>query len=293
MTAMTNPRIPASIELSAKQALDAADLPGLFPPGTRVYVTDLGTDPDAQLIRAARRLTDLGYVAVPHLAARRAGPRKALEARLGALAEQAGVRDMLVIGGGPRQPAGDFASTMEVLETGLFDRFGIADIGIAGHPEGTPDVPPDLATAALHDKAAFARRTDARMRIVTQFGFDGAHFVDWVAGLPGQGIDLPVHLGVAGPARMTTLLTYAMACGVGNSLAFLRKRAKSLAALTANQSPEPVVAPIERQFQAQPDGNLRQIHVFAFGGLAGAASWLHDRGSWRDPGAAADDGARP
>ncbi|KTQ96982.1 methylenetetrahydrofolate reductase [Aureimonas ureilytica] len=272
--------LAASIEVSPKQAIESPDLPGLFPPATRVYVTDLGSDGEETLVRAVRRLADLGYVAVPHLAARRAGARAAVEARIGALAERGGAREMLVIGGGPDRPAGDFATALDILETGFLDRFGYTDVAVAGHPETSSGFPADAAMRALRAKADFAARTDARMRIVTQFGFDGPAFVAWAQGLAAEGVDLPVHLGVAGPAKLTTLLKYAMACGVGNSLGFLRKRALSFGALATQQSPEDVVAPVERHVQTHPDGPIRQIHVFAFGGLTGAAHWLRERGSW-------------
>lgn len=272
--------VQASIEVSPKQAAESAELPGLFPTGTRVYVTDLGSDSDATLVRAAKRLADLGYRPVPHFAARRLTIRAALEDRMRAMAEEAGVRDILVIGGGPHKPAGDFKSAMDVLETGLADRYGITEIGVAGHPEGGPDFDAETAIATLRIKQMFADRTGARMRIVTQFGFDGGAFVRWAEGLSALGVDLPVHVGVAGPAKLTTLIKFAAACGVGNSLDFLRKRAGSLAMLAASQTPEDVVGPIERQILARPTSAIAQIHVFPFGGIRKASEWLVARGSW-------------
>ena len=47
-----------------------------------------------------------------------------------------GVKQVLVIGGS-REPIGSFDSSIQILETGFFD--GIK-IGIAGHPEGSPDM---------------------------------------------------------------------------------------------------------------------------------------------------------
>ena len=203
-----------------------------------------------------------------------------LDRRIRALAGDAGVRDVLVIGGGCSKPAGEFASTMDVLETGLLDACGVTDIGIAGHPEGSPDFPEATAVGALKSKAAFAQRTGARMRIVTQFGFDGRAFSRWARSLIDQNIDLPVHIGVAGPARLTTLMKYAAMCGVGNSIGFLRRRALSLATLTTRHSPEHVVRPIEEDVLTGVGSNIEQIHVFAFGGLESTADWLKDRASW-------------
>ena len=119
------------------------------------------------------------------------------------------------------------------------------------------------------------------MRIVTQFGFDPARFIAWAEGLAASGIDLPVHIGVSGPAKITTLLKYAALCGVGNSIAYLKKNALSLTTLARGHSPESIVGPIERHWQANPQGPIRQIHVFPFGGLQNSADWLVSRGSWQ------------
>lgn len=273
-------KIAASIEISPKQAVESPDLPGLFPKGVRVYITDVGTDPTETLVAAAKRVTDLGYTAVPHFASRRLTTKAALEDRIKASTGEAGVHDVLVIGGGLDRPAGDFTSSMEVLETGFFDKYGVTDIGVAGHPEGSPDFSGDVAVEALRLKKGFGERTGARVRIVTQFGFDGQKFVDWAESLREHGIDLPVHLGVAGPAKITTLIKYAAMCGVGNSLDFFRKRTRSLATLATSHSPEAVVGPIEKHVLATPGTAIKQVHVFPFGGIKKAAEWLEERGTW-------------
>lgn len=273
-------RIKASIEISPKQALEASELPGLFPRGVRVYMTDVGTDSDQAIVAGAARIAELGYVPVPHFASRRLTTRQALESRVKMLAEEAGVDDVLVIGGGLDHPAGDFSSSMEVLESGFFDKYGIKHIGIAGHPEGSPDFSEETAHEALKLKQAFAERTGAEMRIVTQFGFDAEQFIHWAHGLKAAGIELPVHLGVAGPAKVTTLVRFAVMCGVGPSTQFLKKRAASLGTMIMGFDPEEIVAPIEDHVVNTGDAPIEQIHVFPFGGLKKSAAWLKERGSW-------------
>lgn len=273
--------IGASIEMTPSQAIESADLPGLLPAGTRLYITDIGTDNTSTLVRAARRATDLGYTAVPHIACRRLTTRTALEERLRAFFAEAGVRDVLVIGGDIKPQVGAFSSSMEVLETGLLDKYGITQIGIAGHPEGSPDFSEQVAIEALRTKQAWGERTGATVRIVTQFGFDADTFIGWAQGLRAHGIDLPVHLGVAGPAKITTLLKYAAVCGVGNSINFLKKRATSIATLAVGYAPEDFVQAVEAHLHQDPDSPIEQVHVFPFGGMKIATKWLKDRGSWR------------
>ena len=276
--------IPASIEIAPKQAIESEILPGLFPAGTSVYLTDIGTDTIDDHVAAARRVRDLGYEPVPHFASRRLTTREAFERRVARLAAEAGVRDVLVIGGGLKDHAGEFDSTMAVLETGAFDRHGIRRIGVAGHPEGSPDFDEGTALDALRLKRNFAARSNADLRIVTQFGFDPDRFVAWAEGLRAHGVDVPVHLGVAGPATLKTLLKFAALCGVGNSMEFLRRNALKVTALMGTQSPEDVVGPIEAHWRASPKTPIVGIHAFPFGGLQKTADWLYERGSWsREP----------
>ncbi len=276
-------QIAASIEVAPKQAIESGDLPGLFPPGSRVYVTDIGTDSNDTLTAAVRRIRDLGYEPVPHFAARRIKSRESLDDRLRKMTAQAGVKDILIIGGGLDRPAGPFASTMEALETGLFEKYGITHMGVAGHPEGSPDFPEAVAYQSLKLKQLFAERTGIAVRIVTQFGFDAGVFIKWADGLRQHGIDLPVHLGVAGPAKLTTLIKFAAMCGVGNSISFLKKNAFALTALATTHSPETVVGPIEKHVAAAPQSAIAQIHVFPFGGLKKSSEWLVERGSCNVP----------
>lgn len=273
-------KIPASIEISPQQAIANQDLKGLVPAGARVYITDVGTDSAATMTTAARRVQDFGYSAVPHFACRRVTTRQALQQRIQMLTGDAGVEDVLIIGGGLETQAGEFGSTMQVLETGFFDQYGINKIGVAGHPEGSPDFDDRAAEQALRLKQAFAETTDSTLRIVTQFGFDAPKFIAWADALATKGIALPVHIGVAGPAKLTTLIKFAAMCGVGNSLQFLKKRSAAMATLLTGFNPDEVVNPIEQHVLSNPASAITQIHVFPFGGLKKSAEWLAERGSW-------------
>ena len=273
-------KIAASIEISPKQAVENADIPGLFPQGTRVYITDVGTDTAETLTAGAKRVQDLGYTPVPHFASRRLTTKEALEERIKMMTGEAGVTDVLVIGGGLEKEAGEFDSTMKVLETGFFDKYGIKHMGVAGHPEGSPDFSDEVAMEALKFKQDFSERSDISLRIVTQFGFDAEKFTTWAEGLSTSGIDLPVHLGVAGPAKLTTLVKFAAMCGVGNSISFLKKRMGAVFTLASGFDPDEIVNPIEARALQMENSPIAQIHVFPFGGVKKSADWLRERGTW-------------
>ena len=274
------PAMPATIELSARSI--AAD-PGtlrLIPPATRVYLVDAGDRPASEWAEACRRLIHAGLEPVPHIACRRIRSLQDIDERLKAMAEAVRIRDVLVIGGDIARPLGPFASSMDLLDAGSLQRHGIRRFGIAGHPEGSPDVAPAAIVDALHRKIEFAARTGLEIRLVTQFGFDPEATIRWAERLAGVGIRLPIHVGVAGPTSMTRLLKYAALCGVRASASFALKRGAALTSLMGGYSPDPYARAIERS------GHVTQLHVYAFGGLAATAHWLIGRGSWRERGEA-------
>ena len=272
-------KIPASIEVGAQHVHGGKLKASMLPTGTRVYITDVGVDPLDAIVGAARMVTDMGYSPVPHIPARRIESEGALQERLSRLVNEAGVSDVLIVAGEAEDQMGPYSQSLEILQTGLIDKLGIAHVGVGGHPEGNVAYGKVDISQVLKDKIAFGTQSNAEFRIVTQFGFDGPKFVHWADSVATAGISAPIHLGVAGPAKITTLIKYAAMCGVGNSLSFFKKRTGAIAQLATKHSPEDVVRPIE---SAWKDGtsNIAQMHIFPFGGLQASADWLTQRGSF-------------
>ena len=158
------------------------------------------------------------------------------------------------------------------------------DIGMARGPTmaGFFAGPNEAALKHLQLWAGSPTRSPVPTYLWGASGSGKTHLLKAVAeSLREHGVDLPVHLGVAGPAKITTLIKYAAMCGVGNSISFLKKNALSLTALATSHSPEGVVGPIEQHAIANPASAIKQIHIFPFGGLKKSSEWLVDRGSWK------------
>ncbi|MBP7002274.1 methylenetetrahydrofolate reductase [Amaricoccus sp.] len=264
-----------SIEVMPRTAAKVEDFRALLPQGTRVYVAHIdGATDEAEMAATIRRLADEGFEPMPHVPARGVESRAALDRRL-ALYADAGATGALAIAGGIDVARGPYAETMAMLETGLFDARGFRRIHVAGHPEGNADIPGGEATAmaALRAKAGFAAETDAAMAIVTQFVFEAAPVIAWAGRLREAGIGLPVHVGVAGPAKLQTLIKFAMACGVGPSLRVLQRRAADLTKLVAPFEPTEVLAALATEKAANPEFQVEAAHVFPLGGIAPAAGY--------------------
>ncbi|GIS11831.1 MAG: hypothetical protein CM15mP115_09820 [Alphaproteobacteria bacterium] len=146
-----------SIEVTPTGATKIESFRDCLNEGTTVNVTFLpGTDP-ADTIAVCERLHNDGMKPVPHLAARSLRNADQLDELLTAYTSRCGVEEVLCIGGGVDDPVGDFTATMEVLKTGLIQKHGIRHIGVAGHPEGSPDISDDEIAEALGAKNELAR----------------------------------------------------------------------------------------------------------------------------------------
>ncbi len=268
-----------SIEVMPRTAEKVEDFRALLPPGTRVYVAHIdGTEAD-DMVRTAARIAREGFAVMPHVPARSLPSRKALAELVARYRGEAGVEQALLLAGGRKEPAGPFGSSMQLIESGLFD--GFRRLHVAGHPEGNRDIDPDgsdrMVMEALRWKAAFAERTDAAMAITTQFAFEAGPVIAWAERLRAEGIGLPVHLGVAGPAKLQTLIKYALACGVGPSLQVLQKRAMDVTKLLLPYEPDEIVEGLAARKAADPGFGIEQIHVFPLGGIKAAADWANKR----------------
>lgn len=272
--------LAASIEIAPGQIERQPEVLKHIPPATRTYIVDLGTKSPKEWAALCRQLVNNGLEPVPHIGTRRLASSQELRDRLTAMTEEAGVRDVLLIAGEADRQVGPYKSSMDVLETGILDQLGVKRIAVAGHPEGNPAIAEAQANEALALKQAFSVRTGADMRIVTQFGFQAEAAIAWAARLQAAGMDLPVHLGIAGPASITSLLKFAAMCGVKASSQFLAKKGSAVTSLMTNHTPDQYVKPVEEHVAAHTACLIKQFHVFPFGGIARSSEWLCARGSW-------------
>lgn len=267
-----------SIEVMPRTAAKVDDFRALLPAGTRVYIAHVAGTPIEDMIATARRLHDEGFPVMPHFPARSIPDAATLEDWIKRYRNEAGVQEALLLGGGQQEPAGSLDSSIQMMETGLFDRYGFTRLHIAGHPEGNRDIDRDGSTRsvdqALAWKQDFASRTDASMAIVTQFAFDARAVTDWAERIQGAGVTLPIHVGIAGPAKLQTLVQYALACGVGPSLKVLQKRALDVTRLLVPYEPTEVVAGLVDYKASNPDSLIEQLHLFPLGGIKAAAEWV-------------------
>ncbi|MGC1505763.1 MAG: methylenetetrahydrofolate reductase [Sulfitobacter sp.] len=270
-----------SIEVMPRTAEKVEDFTSLLPAETRVYVAHIEGTPIEDMIATAKRLNADGYRVMPHFPARIIKDRATLANWIAMYQGEADVKQALLLAGGVATPHGEFSDSMQLMETGLFDEAGFERLHVAGHPEGNRDIDATGTAgvdAALKWKNDFQTRTDAKMAIATQFAFEAKPIIAWADSLRAAGITLPVHIGIAGPAKLQTLIKFAIACGVGPSLKVLQKRAMDVTKLLLPYEPTDVINELALHKAANPDFNVSHVHFFPLGGIKTNANWAIENG---------------
>jgi methylenetetrahydrofolate reductase (NADPH) len=266
-----------SIEVMPRTAEKVENFRVILPKGTRVYIAHIEGTPIEDMIATAKRISGEGFDVMPHFPARIIKDEATLGDWIARYQGEAGIEQALLLAGGVAKPHGDYHSSMQLLDTGLFDKAGFKRLHTAGHPEINTDIDPDggrkNVNEALSWKQEFSKRTDAQMALTTQFCFDSKSVIEWANDLETQSIDIPVHIGIAGPAKLQTMIKFAIACGVGPSLKVLQKRAKDVTKLLLPFEPTQIIAELAAHKAANPNFNIEQVHFFPLGGIKTNATW--------------------
>tara|TARA_B110001452_G_C15223372_1_gene424063 strand:+ start:1132 stop:1860 length:729 start_codon:yes stop_codon:yes gene_type:complete len=235
-----------SLEITMKTDLST------LPKVKDVYITMLPGDDYKEVAKKALELVNSGFNPVPHFPARSIKNISSLKDYV-KICKDGGVKQALIIGGGA-QPIGDYHCSLQLLETGLFEGF---KIGIAGHPEGSPDISEIVLEKAMKDKKPYADY------IVTQWLLDKNLIIDFISKQK-----IPVHVGITGPLKIGSLIKFASIVGAKNSLNFLKSNASQAMDLLKPKDPKKLINELKDVTQ--------NFHIYTFGGLKETNKWLKD-----------------
>ena len=233
-----------SLEIGLKT--DLSNLPKV----KNVYITLLPGEDFRQVVNKAKELTNLGFNPVPHFPARSIKNLNNLKDYVKRCKDD-GVKQALVIGGSA-QPVGDFHCSLQLLETGLFEGFRI---GIAGHPDGSPDISDSDLEKAMRDKKPYADY------IVTQWLMEPEPIIKFVS----KQI-IPVHVGITGPMKISSLLKFANTVGAKNSINFIKSNLGKTFDLLRPKDPNDLIEKVKSV--------TNNFHIYTFGGLKETSTWL-------------------
>jgi methylenetetrahydrofolate reductase (NADPH) len=235
-----------SIEIGP--ATDLETLPAL----KDVYITMLPGGDFRETADQAENLVKKGFNPIPHIPARSIENEVQLKEYV-SRCRDGGTKQVLVIGGS-REPVGDFDSSIQLLETGYFEDM---KIGIAGHPEGSPDISDSKLEKAMNDKKPYADY------IVTQWLLDPQPIIDFISKQT-----VPVHVGITGPLKITSLIKFANIVGAKNSLNFLKSNFSKALDLMKPKDPNDLIGKVKSYTD--------NFHIYTFGGLKETNKWLKE-----------------
>ena len=215
-----------------------------------VYITLLPGNDYREVANKAIELAKSGFNPVPHFPARSIKNLAELKDFVGRC-KDGGVKQALVIGGSA-QPIGDFHCSLQLLETGLFEGWRI---GIAGHPQGSPDISDSDLEKAMIDKKPYADY------IVTQWLLNAEPIVKFISKQT-----LPVHVGITGPLKISSLLKFANIVGAKNSIDFLKSNVTKAVDLLKPRDPNDIIEKLKN--------STKNFHIYTFGGLKETNKWL-------------------
>ena len=223
-----------------------------LPPVKDVYITLL---PGGNYKEASQKAGDLvkkGFNPVPHFPARSISDEKELKDYV-SRCKDVGVKQILVIGGS-RDPIGKFDSSFQILETGYFEEL---KIGIAGHPEGSPDISDSKLEKAMIDKKPYADY------IITHWLLDAQPIIDFISKQT-----VPVHVGITGPMKILSLIKFANIVGAKNSINFLKSNFSKALDLLKPKDPNDLIGKVKKFSE--------NFHIYTFGGLKETNKWLKE-----------------
>ena len=269
-----------SIEVTPRAVAKIENLSELIPSGTLVYIAHIEGTPIEEMVKTAKKINQQGYATMPHFPARIIKDKKTLKDWISKYQNEANVKSALLLGGGVNKPYGEYDSSIQLIESELFDLAGFEKLYIAGHPEGNKDIDPDGSTKnidqALLWKNEYKNRTDIDMAITTQFCFDSKTVINWANDIKNKGVDIPIHIGIAGPAKLQTLLRYSIECGVGASIKILQKRARDLTKLLLPYKPTKILSELAEHKFNNPNFNIEKVHFFPLGGVKQVTSFVKE-----------------
>ncbi len=244
----------------------------------RIFITFLPGSDLRETTKTAARLAREGFRPVPHIAARSLESEAQLEEALKTWVQEAGVEEVLLIGGAVEKPLGGFKESMAVLRLGLLEKHGIKKIGLAAHPEGSPDITHEACARAIAEKNDYIKNSSLEGYLVTQFCFEMQPVLRWLEEIRQEakgGNRLKVVVGLPGLATLKTLIMHAQQCGIGNSMRLLLQRAKDVRQMVTTRAPDDLLVGLARAWLQ--DDTLKErlggVHLYPLGGIGKTAEW--------------------
>jgi methylenetetrahydrofolate reductase (NADPH) len=126
---------------------------------------------------------------------------------------------------------------------------------------------------AIEKKAAALANLNIPGSIITQVDFDVDRVLSWVAEVRDHGVELPIRVGVPGPASVKLLLGFAGRLGISTSATIAKKYGLSVTNLLGKAGPENFIRDLQSGLDPAKHGAVK-LHFYTFGGFKTTAEWI-------------------
>jgi methylenetetrahydrofolate reductase (NADPH) len=262
-----------SMEMTGKDVAKVENAASVIPAGTRINVTFLENEDLQMRVDAAAAVRRLGFTPVPHISARRITSAEHLEEFLAALRVIDATESVFAVGGDPAVPMGPYEDSLALIESGVLQQYGVRHVSTGGHPSGDPNIPGDVLWSAMQKKAAALSRLGIPGTIITQVDFDVDRVLQWIGEVREHGVELPIRVGVPGPASVKLLLGFASRLGLSTSTTIARKYGLSVTNLLGKAGPDRFIRDLQAGLDPAKHGEVK-LHFYTFGGFKTTAEWI-------------------
>ena len=258
----------SSFEVITLRSLDAAV--EALPCGSRVSVTASPAKGLAATQEITEQLIAAGHAAIPHISARLVRDRTHTRA-LAAWLRSTQTEEIFLVGGDVAEP-GRYPDALSFLGDLLEAGPGLRRVGVTAYPDGHPLIDPATLDSALTAKQAMLAEAGLAGYSSTQLCLDPGRIAGWLRRQRRQGMDLPVHLGIAGVVDRAKLLSIGLRLGIGQSLRYLRKNRRAVTRLLTapHYDPNDLLVPLSPHLV---ELDIRALHIFTFNQVAATAAW--------------------
>ncbi len=183
-------------------------------------------------------------------------------------------RNIFVVGGDPSKAEGPFADSLSLIQTGILPEYGVREVGVAGYPEGHPDIADQKLWEALTNKLDALEGQGLESSIISQFTFSVGAVQAWVEEVRRRGIEAKIRIGSPGPAGVKRLLGFARRLGIATNASMIKKYGFSVTNLIGSSTPDKFIQEAARELNDPNTGDIA-IHFYTFGGVKDCVEWIH------------------
>lgn len=258
-----------TFEVVPTKSLDAAV--DALPPKSKVSVTCSPVKGIATTMELTEQIRDRGHRPIPHIAARMVESRQhAIEIAHWMRTEQVG--RMFLVGGDADPPAGPYNAAVDFLADLLDAGPELHTVGVTSYPDSHVAIPDGALHQALLAKQALLAEAGITGYASTQMCFNPDRIVSWLEGERAAGVELPIHLGIAGVIDRAKLMTMGARLGIGASLGYLKKNRKAITRLVTmtHYDPNDLLVPLSPHLRRL---DVEDLHCFTFNQVEATEEW--------------------